>query len=57
MEPDTLRALFVALRDVNVGYVLVGALAMDVLGIGRFTDAAARACTVCLVRTGNDSAL
>ena len=38
MEPDTIRALFVALRDENVEYVLVGALAMDVLGIGRLTE-------------------
>jgi len=37
MEPETIRALFAALRDENVEYVLVGALAMDVLGIGRFT--------------------
>jgi len=37
MEPDTIRALFTALRDENVEYVLVGALAMDVLGIGRLT--------------------
>ena len=38
MEPETIRALFAALRDENVEYVLVGALAMDVLGIGRLTD-------------------
>jgi hypothetical protein len=38
MEPDTVRALFAALRDENVEYVLVGALAMDVLGIGRLTE-------------------
>jgi len=38
MEPDTIRALFAALRDEHVEYVLVGALAMDVLGIGRFTE-------------------
>ena len=38
MEPDTIRALFAALRDENVDYVLVGALAMDVLGIGRLTE-------------------
>jgi hypothetical protein len=37
MEPDTIRALFAALRDEDVDYVLVGALAMDVLGIGRLT--------------------
>lgn len=38
MEPDTIRALFGALRDENVEYALVGALAMDVLGIGRLTE-------------------
>jgi nucleotidyltransferase AbiEii toxin of type IV toxin-antitoxin system len=38
MEPETIRALFAALRDENVDYVLVGALAMDVLGIGRLTE-------------------
>jgi hypothetical protein len=38
MEPGTIRALFAALRDENVDYVLVGALAMDVLGIGRLTE-------------------
>lgn len=38
MEPDTIHALVAALRDQNVDYVLVGALAMDVLGIGRFTE-------------------
>jgi Nucleotidyl transferase AbiEii toxin, Type IV TA system len=38
MEPDTIRALLAALRDEHVEYVLVGALAMDVLGIGRFTE-------------------
>jgi hypothetical protein len=38
MEPDTIRALFVALRDEKVDYVLVGALAMDVLGLGRLTE-------------------
>ena len=38
MEPDTIRALFAALRDENVDYVLVGALAMDVLGLGRLTE-------------------
>ena len=38
MEPDTIRALLAALRDENVDYVLVGALAMDVLGIGRLTE-------------------
>jgi predicted nucleotidyltransferase len=38
MEPDTIRALFASLRDEHVEYVLIGALAMDVLGIGRFTE-------------------
>jgi len=38
MEPETIRALFAALRDERVEYVLVGALAMDVLGIGRLTE-------------------
>lgn len=38
MEPETIRALLAALRDENVDYVLVGALAMDVLGIGRLTE-------------------
>jgi hypothetical protein len=38
MEPETIRALFAALRDERVDYVLVGALAMDVLGIGRLTE-------------------
>ena len=38
MEPETIRTLFAALRDEKVDYVLVGALAMDVLGIGRLTE-------------------
>ena len=38
MEPETIRALFRALQEENVDYVLVGALAMDVLGIGRMTE-------------------
>ena len=38
MEPETIQALFAALRDERVDYVLVGALAMDVLGIGRLTE-------------------
>jgi len=38
MEPETIRALLAALRDEHVEYVLVGALAMDVLGIGRLTE-------------------
>jgi hypothetical protein len=38
MEPETVLALFRALRSAGVDYVLVGAVALDVLGIGRFTD-------------------
>lgn len=38
MEPETIRALFGALREEGVDYVLVGALALDVLGIGRLTE-------------------
>ena len=38
MEPETIRRLFAALRDEQVDYVLVGALALDVLGIGRLTE-------------------
>jgi hypothetical protein len=38
MDPETIRALFTALHDEDVDYVLVGALAMDVLGIGRLTE-------------------
>lgn len=38
MEPEIIRALFIALRAEGVAYVLVGALAMDVLGIGRLTE-------------------
>jgi len=38
MEPDTVRAFFAALEEEHVDYVLVGALAMDVLGIGRLTE-------------------
>jgi len=38
MDPEIIRALFVALRDAHVEYVLVGALALDVLGIGRLTE-------------------
>lgn len=37
VDPDVVRALFAALQSENVDYVLVGALALDVLGIGRFT--------------------
>jgi hypothetical protein len=38
MDPEPIRALFAALRDENVDYVLVGALALDVLGMGRLTE-------------------
>lgn len=38
MEPDTIQALLAALEEENVEYVLVGALALDVLGIGRLTE-------------------
>ena len=38
MEPDTIRALLAGLEDEGVEYILVGALAMDVLGIGRLTE-------------------
>ena len=38
MEPETIRALFAALRDEKVDYVSVGAVAMDVLGIGWLTE-------------------
>jgi len=38
MEPETIRELLAALRDECVDYVLVGAVAMDVLGIGRLTE-------------------
>lgn len=38
MEPDTIRALFRALHAEQVDYVLIGGLALDVLGIGRLTE-------------------
>src|SRR6185503_17574189 len=38
MDPETIRALFMALRKESVDYVLVGAVALDVLGIGRLTQ-------------------
>ena len=38
MEPDTIRALLTALENEEVEYVLVGAVALDVLGIGRLTE-------------------
>ncbi len=38
MDPDTIHAFLAALQDEDVDYVLIGALAMDVLGIGRLTE-------------------
>ena len=38
MDPETIRALFASLRREGVEYVLVGAVALDVLGIGRLTE-------------------
>jgi predicted nucleotidyltransferase len=38
MDPDTIRALFKALEREGVEYVVVGAVALDVLGIGRLTQ-------------------
>jgi hypothetical protein len=38
MDPETIQALFRALRDERVEYLLVGAVALDVLGIGRLTE-------------------
>jgi hypothetical protein len=38
MDPETIRALFRALAREGVEYILVGAVALDVLGIGRFTQ-------------------
>lgn len=38
MEPETVQALFRALRREDVEYVLVGSVALDVLGIGRLTQ-------------------
>lgn len=38
MEPETIRALLMALYDEKVEYVLIGALALDVHGIGRLTE-------------------
>jgi hypothetical protein len=38
MDPETVRDLFLALQEQEVEYVLVGALALDVLGMGRFTE-------------------
>ena len=38
MNPETIRAFFLALKEERVEYVLVGAVALDVLGIGRFTE-------------------
>ena len=38
VDPDIVLELFRALRRENVEYVLVGAVALDVLGIGRLTQ-------------------
>jgi hypothetical protein len=38
MEPDAVRALFAALQAEDVDYVLIGAVALDVWGIGRLTE-------------------
>lgn len=38
MNPDIVRALFAALHAEDVEYVLIGAVALDVLGIGRLTQ-------------------
>lgn len=38
VHPETMHRLFVALSDEGVEYVLVGAVALDVLGIGRLTQ-------------------
>jgi hypothetical protein len=38
VDPDVVRALFRALEGEAVDYVLVGAVALDVLGIGRLTE-------------------
>jgi hypothetical protein len=38
MGPETIQALFSALGREGVEYVLVGAVALDVLGIGRLTQ-------------------
>ena len=38
MDPEVVRSLFRALAHESVDYVLVGAVALDVLGIGRLTQ-------------------
>lgn len=38
MDPEVVRSLFRALAQEGVEYVLVGAVALDVLGIGRLTQ-------------------
>ena len=38
MDPDSLRKLFEALQGEEVEYVVVGAVALDVWGIGRLTE-------------------
>src|SRR2546430_1208129 len=39
MDPDRIQALFRALTTEGVEYVLVGPVALDVIGIGRLTHA------------------
>jgi hypothetical protein len=38
VDPETIRTLFSALKREGVEYILVGAVALDVLGIGRLTQ-------------------
>lgn len=38
IHPEKLQELFAALKDEAVEYVLVGAVALDALGIGRLTE-------------------
>ncbi|MGH9197937.1 MAG: nucleotidyl transferase AbiEii/AbiGii toxin family protein [Acidimicrobiia bacterium] len=38
VHPEKIQKLFAALNDENVQYILVGAVALDVLGIGRLTE-------------------
>lgn len=38
MDPEVIRTLLAALQDEKVDYVLIGALALDVHGIGRLTE-------------------
>jgi hypothetical protein len=38
VDPETMRRLFMALEDEAAEYVLIGAVALDAWGIGRFTE-------------------